>query len=293
MVLIDKKRHIYSEYSTRVLHGIRVAIGVVLGLAITGVISVIGYLLVICGQKKTANRIVTLWSRMVTWVITDVIGERVVIERTVRELDPDRPIVIYGEHPKYHEAAPFMREMVNIFGDRMMIPIARIQNGFLAPAVRTMNAIIIDRDKGDEAIESIRAGIEQYAEEGVCFVIFPTGTRGSKNSRAKARRYFRRQKPSERPVDMETIHQITEVTDVPKWRGFETLLDCLEGVDVQWVRVSIATLNGAENLKEYITRPPSGIMMAFDLVDRPPSSKEEMIREFADVIAEYKKETYL
>jgi len=286
-------RLVETEYVEHAGHIVRVMFGVFLGVGVTLWYSLYGALLVALGKRRRANRLIGIWGRVVSRIMEQVIGERAILYEFPQELDPERPIVIYGEHFKYHEVGPFMKFVSELAGQRMLIPVARGQRGILAPALRAMSAIIIDRKNGDEAVSKIREVISAHGSVDKCFMIFPTGTRGDRLSRAEARAYFERMDAEERPVDLETIYRITERTDVPRWRGFQTLRSGVDHLNPQYVRVCIATVNGAENISQYLTRRPMGIFYSFRLVSEPPASKEEMINDFDRTIADFKKKTQI
>ena len=133
---------------------------------------------------------------------------------------PDEPIIIYGPHVDTMAIFCYYATLRTLFPGRRIIPIATKPEmkhlfGLISKAVKSLDGIMIDRDKPEEAIDIIRERAQEFYDPPV-FVIFPDGHRIKPSRLSKAHDYLH-------STGRQHLVQTYQHTLVPKTRGIQAL----------------------------------------------------------------------
>tara|TARA_Y100001970_G_C14157869_1_gene816671 strand:+ start:680 stop:1339 length:660 start_codon:yes stop_codon:yes gene_type:complete len=164
-----------------------------------------------------------------------MLGIRVEVAYSL-SLDPKRPVVFLGNHPRLFEIPAYAKAVLAIIRRRNIVPIVKseLQRTPFGLAAVFLGALPIKREKGVHAV----ATIHRWAKKQTGFpaiVLYPDGTRATRKKQQRVKEILLEKYND--PKKQAIISRICSVTIPPKVAGLHALLMGLENPQCVLVRV--------------------------------------------------------
>lgn len=221
----------------------RLAMAAMMGGMLTVDVAVLAAALRVAGTSARArNNGTHIWGRIGSAVCYPIVGGRVLVELPHEELDPRRPVIFIGPHPRTYELPAYAGAISNAAPWHMLMPVikAELRGTPFGWGADAMGAILIDRGDREQAVAAMRQRLQALAggPHERAASIYLDGTRGGcrdKVHRARLRLLKRY------AGDVELCARIDRICDLrmpPQVAGLHALLAAMTNAQVVFVNVS-------------------------------------------------------
>ncbi|PIR74303.1 MAG: hypothetical protein COU35_03350 [Candidatus Magasanikbacteria bacterium CG10_big_fil_rev_8_21_14_0_10_47_10] len=185
-----------------------------------------------------------------------------------RQLDPNRPVVVVGNHPRTLDLFGFVVAISSALTGRTLHPVIKLghnRNAF-GKGVEAAGGLGIDRSGGQDTVDRIHQWAVALPKRfgALCApVIYPDGSRGtsSKRERACNRKLEKYRDDAEMS---ELVRSISAVTMLPHPGGLAALLKGLGNAQV--VLVCTANTSDVDRMGEICVRPAGAVHVRMRIV---------------------------
>lgn len=250
----------------------RVCIAALVGGFVTVATSLVAIVTYLLQMRHTGNMWVRhSWGRVGMTLTHGILGRTLVVHDAIGQLDPDRPVIMIGNHPQTTDVMAYAAATSHATPSREGYPVVKIQSVWnpVGIACVCIGAIAIDRSKGTSAAEQIK---QWAAKKGghVSIVIFPCGRRSTKGRRLQSLQQLMEKSPDEET--RQRAASMCDVTMPPKVRGVLAIAQAIP--NAQWVLVSTANTGQTEKIGDLWRVPPGDVHIHMQRIGVMPQDYE-------------------
>lgn len=241
---------------------------------ITIFVTVLAFLLRPCGLQA-ANVGAHLWGRVGSAICYSLMGIRVEVLSSPEGLDPLKPVVFFGSHPRTYQLMAYARAISRACPWRVIAPSVKSEHKWnpFGWGVKLMGGILLNRADGDEAVFNLKQSLMTLRRLRFALSIYVDGSRGNAEARQKALGWVCEQDGVS--LAYRELYRISQRLLMPRQRGIQAIREVLP--EAQYVRVDMAGSRAVDSLSDLIKGPAPKIRVRLVRTEPPPMEKVELL----------------